>query len=200
MRQDYQTLKDQNPFVVLRNIRGVTQEVLAGLLGVNTHYVYRMENGLVNTISPAHVRTIIAGLSENNIDQRVLNILDEYEDWVQAMRAFIKALNINYNKLLYGPYQDVNHLRDIHPFIVFEFNFNVVVGGLLDIDLNPLSKQLFNRYLCIHPRAQELYLYGNGHLISGVLSRALVEVGVDEDTITKLEQQVKLYLDRHARG
>ena len=198
MREDVQGLSLEldrtNPYRVLRENTGLTQDQLAREVGVTVQYIYRHENGLINT--PSTVLSEVLAEKNGATGISATQIQHMYLDWVTKMRALVKLCMHEPNRLLVGPYHDVNHLRDEHPFYAFMFNFNAWWMSTLNIDTDFRSQQLFNRIVCVHPRAVQEYLAGKRHIMPPVLAQALYEVGITEPVISALEHEVDKYLRR----
>ena len=196
----WEVTRGQNPFVEARKFLILSQQELADELDVTEQYVYRLENGLVNTIGPRVYQTYSRLLSERDIVFSAQEMERNYEVWVKTMRSHIKtAFGGSDDRVLYGPRADVNHLRDEHPFITFMFNVTEHCArkfGLLydNEQLDTRSQQLFARMLCIHPRAIQLYLAPRVSAdLPPTLYRALLDAGFTAQTLTHLKREVALY-------
>lgn len=190
-REIYDALDRTNPFAVLRRRLNMSQEELAAAVGCTVQWVYRHENGLLNTPAPA----MLDYLSEHALIS-VEALEEHYKEWVARLRGLMKMLNHTPDRLMYGPYKDVNWLRDEHPFYAFMFNFNTHIGRTMNLDVDYRSQQLFNRFLALHPRAVQQYLGGGKAQLPPSLGNALLEVGFTQSVIEQLEREVNKYLAR----
>lgn len=193
----YTAILHSNPFRELRSLVGLTQEEVAKLLYLNgPQYVYRHENGLVNSPSPNYAKALLSRLSEDNLNERVDITIQKYMEWVEECRKFIRKCGIDYSKLLHGPYQEINPLRDVQPFTSFMFNFNTVFGSIISYEGDFRSQQLFNRFLCLHPRTVQLFMGAKQPQVTGLLGTAFIDIGVDDHTIEHIEEAMAKYNKR----
>lgn len=154
----YHDLLDSNPFRLARG--KMTQQEIADRLDVTVQYIYRHENGLVN--SPSASLCELLGVPPG-----------DFYSWVSAMRRTVQVVNTTPASIVYG----VESISNEHPFISFMYAFNRDIAGKLGIATGKKSQQLFNRLLCLHPRVVQQYLSGTGDM-SPILQRALSEVGI----------------------
>lgn len=191
----WQLAREKNPFYYARLTLHKSQKELAEILGVSEQYIYRHENGLVNTPSKEYCDWLNEQLGTSDD-----YFQDVYESWILEMREYVSvAVGSSSLHLLNGPRSDVNHLRDEHPFKTFIFNITELCArkfGFLynDPQFNVASVQLFNRLVCLHPRSVQQYTApGASADIPPLLRQALSESGIDEPTLNELKRQVALY-------
>lgn len=138
----------KNPYRVARVKADMTQKVLAELAGVSVQYVYRNENGLVNT--PSVQLANILG-----IDEYIMNV--DFYAWVIDMRRLVgKAYRaFNMGEAMYS--------ENVNPANEFALN----ISAMYAIEFDPIadnSKQFFCRIMCLHPRTVQQFLSNNGEL------------------------------------
>lgn len=192
-KEEYKELIASNPLRKLRESANLSQAQLAEYANITVQYVYRNENGLVNTPSSTIIEILI---DENSSDATVESVVDSYYGWVSAMRAAGReALLGQGNSLLKSPYTTSGNQK-VHPFRHFIWNYNSVVGRrLLGSDAQIYSEQQFNRLLCVHPRAVQQYLRRTSDpSLPRILTEALEDVGFYTIWQEPLEHEVKIWL------
>lgn len=196
---EYIATLERNPYKLARLHLKMTQSDVARALGVTTQMVYRHENGLVG--EPSEGIGLLFNIKLNFTGESDIQFADEYKLWVSEMRSSVAEINSDPREFFYGPYDNMNHLRDGHPFLTFMYNFNSLTGRLdyfaLPYPNGVASIQLFNRLLCISPRCVELYLASRYNNIDNILHEALLEVGVEEEIIHSIEYEVGLWQVRN---
>ena len=194
---EYIATLERNPYKLARLYLKMTQGDVARALGITTQMVYRHENGLVG--EPSEDLSALYALKlgyypQDEGDRSIPRFTQEYKYWVSEMRASVRQDIIDPSELMFGPYADVNHLRSEHPFYTFMYNFN---STIFRFKPDAESVQLFNRLLCIAPRCVELYLASRYPDIENTLRFAMLEVGITEEVIHRIEREVGLYQVRN---
>lgn len=198
---------NRNPYKVARVYLGLTQEELAGMIGVDglsVQMIYRHENGLINTPLGTLNHELSLLSMEKGVVSSTKSFEDGYANWVHTVRTFIGSLLFvdgQHLNLLLGPRVDVNHFRAEHPFITFMNNLTWAVGIQIGVapDLTR-SQQLFNRLVCVHPKATQDYLKASQGKMGDVLKSALSDIGITVGTWQMLIQEVNLWRDLQSSG
>lgn len=191
MRPDYEALRDSNPYKVLREEAQLSQKQLGFQVNMTSQYIYRHENGLVNTPSYALAQALLgAGATV----QQVKNVTEEYFAWVHEMRRFIIPA-LSKRDPLVGPYAVVLGIKDQHPIYPFMWNINAQVAEYVEYDQDWRSEQLFNRFLCLHPRNVQNTRTEKALGSTGVLGETLVEVGLGS-YLHRLDKEIEVYRGR----
>jgi hypothetical protein len=153
--------------------------------------IYRHENGLINTPLESLTSELSLLLNEKGIGTTATSIKDSYMWWVSKMRDFTGRRLVNTNLFL-GPRADINPYRAEHPFVTLMNNVTWAVGIQTGISPDVLrSQQLFNRLLCLHPKAAQDIVGKKGYYITGVLRTALSEIGFTDVKILALQECIE---------
>lgn len=183
LSEQYEALVHSNPFRMRREELHLTQQQLADELEFTVQFIYRHEVGLLNSPSWLVANT----LNEDSL-------IDQYYAWQQEMRAFIRPL-VGKN-IFFEPYGVVSSDGHEHPFSTFMYNVTGSVGKKLGVTLPLNSQQLFCRMITVHPWTVQQYMTNNSAHIVGLLSGALVEIGIEVPDQQRLAKQVAMYKRR----
>lgn len=170
----------QNPYRFARERMDMTQKLLADLSGVSIQYIYRNENGLVNT--PSMQLAQILEVPEYIMEQ-------DFYAWVKDMR---KLVGEAYGSM--GWHGGYMYSDDTNPAEAFSFG----IAACFAIKFDPtaeISTQFFCRIMCLHPRTVQQFLKNKGEL-SPTFKYALADTGIPGLAILELEDECRRYATR----
>lgn len=172
-----------NPYKVLRVQRKLTQQEVANKIHVTVQYIYRVENGLVNS-PPEKLSKFLAPHDTHAY------MSENYTAWVHWMREIVKEQNYdNGDECVEAMKMAVRYgAKDLNPFIVLMNYFCTTVGCRVLQQGTVYSQQLFNRLILVHPRATQQFLNREKlFTLPEVLDEALTGVGFSKDNLNLIE-------------